>query len=139
MILSKKRITKAMISLRGCAGWSAPLLFANPKDRFSYIEAIVADSQHSRTHLSPFARCTLGLSCHSPAIFLKNILCDHCLHDSWLDILKISTNREMIKNFKFDFLQFLTINSVTTGARDLNGTSQISLATHDAKGDLREI
>ena len=28
-LLSKKRITKALISLRGCAGWSAPLLFAN--------------------------------------------------------------------------------------------------------------
>ena len=31
MILSNKRITKALISLRGCAGWSAPLLFANPR------------------------------------------------------------------------------------------------------------
>ena len=31
MILFKKRITKALISLRGCAGWSAPLLFANPR------------------------------------------------------------------------------------------------------------
>ena len=29
MVLSKKRITKALIRLRGCAGWSAPLLFAN--------------------------------------------------------------------------------------------------------------
>ena len=29
MILSKKRITKALISLRGCAGWSVPLLVAN--------------------------------------------------------------------------------------------------------------
>ena len=31
MILSNKRITKALIRLRGCAGWSAPLLFANPR------------------------------------------------------------------------------------------------------------
>ena len=31
MILFKKRITKAMIRLRGCAGWSAPVLFANPR------------------------------------------------------------------------------------------------------------
>ena len=30
MILSSKRITKVLISLRECAGWSAPLLFANP-------------------------------------------------------------------------------------------------------------
>ena len=28
IILSKQRITKALIRLRGCAGWSAPLLFA---------------------------------------------------------------------------------------------------------------
>ena len=31
MILSNKQITKALISLRGWAGWSAPLLFANPR------------------------------------------------------------------------------------------------------------
>ena len=31
MILSNKRITKALIRLRGCAGWSALLLFANPR------------------------------------------------------------------------------------------------------------
>ena len=29
MVLSKKRITKALIRLRGYQGWSAPLLFAN--------------------------------------------------------------------------------------------------------------
>ena len=31
MILSKKRITKALIRLRGCVGWSAHVLFANPR------------------------------------------------------------------------------------------------------------
>ena len=31
MILSTKRITKALIRLRGCAGWSAPVLFATPR------------------------------------------------------------------------------------------------------------
>ena len=31
MILFIKRITKALIRLRGCAGWSAPVLFANPR------------------------------------------------------------------------------------------------------------
>ena len=29
MILSKKQITKVLIRLRGCAGWSAPVLVAN--------------------------------------------------------------------------------------------------------------
>ena len=46
---------------------------------------------------------------------------------------------EMINCQKCYFLLFLTINSVTTGARELNGTSQISLATHNAKGEMREI
>ena len=31
MLISKQRITKALIRLRRCAGWSAPLLFANPR------------------------------------------------------------------------------------------------------------
>ena len=33
----------------------------------------------------------------------------------------------------------LRINSFTTGVRELNGTSQISLVTHDAKGKMREL
>ena len=31
MVLSKKRITKVLIRLHGSAGWSAPVLFANPR------------------------------------------------------------------------------------------------------------
>ena len=38
MILSNKRITKALIRLRGCAGWVAPVLFTGPEDRFSCVE-----------------------------------------------------------------------------------------------------
>ena len=44
IVLSNKRITKALISLRGCAGWPAPLLFSNAKDRFSRVEAHIAIS-----------------------------------------------------------------------------------------------
>ena len=40
MILSKKRITKALISLRRCAGWSAPLLIANPR-RQVYLKVLL--------------------------------------------------------------------------------------------------
>ena len=40
----------------------------------------------------------------------------------------------MINCQKLNFLLFLTINSVTIGVRELNGTSQISLVTHDARG-----
>ena len=35
MILFNKQITKVLIRLRAWAGWSTPLLFANPEDRFS--------------------------------------------------------------------------------------------------------
>ena len=36
IILSRQRTTNVLIRLRGCAGWCAPLLFANGKNRFSY-------------------------------------------------------------------------------------------------------
>ena len=45
----------------------------------------------------------------------------------------------MINYQKFNCFAILTINSVTNGVRELNGTSQISLVTHDAKGEMREI
>ena len=41
MILSKTRITKALISMRGGGGWSTPLLFVNSEDMFSGVEAHV--------------------------------------------------------------------------------------------------
>ena len=36
IILSRWRTTKTVIRLHGCAGWSAPLLFAYGKNRFSH-------------------------------------------------------------------------------------------------------
>ena len=56
-----------------------------------------------------------------------------------LYIQKILPKREMRNCQKINLLLFLTINSVTTAVRELNGTSQISLVTHDAKGEMREI
>ena len=55
------------------------------------------------------------------------------MHDSELYTQKILTKREMINCQKFNLLLFLTLNSVTTGVRELNGTSQIPLVIHDAK------
>ena len=85
--------------------------------------------------------CRLSLGAHWDwaAIIIKNILCNHCLHDSGLYIQNILTKWEMINYQKFYFFAILTINSVTLGVRELNGTSQISLVTHDAKGEMREI
>ena len=34
MVLTKERITKVLIRLRGCAGWSVPLLFTYLKEGF---------------------------------------------------------------------------------------------------------
>ena len=45
MALPETRITKALIRLRGCAGWSVPVLFANPEDRFSRVEAQIIQAQ----------------------------------------------------------------------------------------------
>ena len=39
MVIFKTRITKTLIRLRGCAGWSASLLFEKPEDRFSRVKA----------------------------------------------------------------------------------------------------
>ena len=39
MILSNKWITKALIRPRGCAGWSAPVLFAYLRRQGSHVEA----------------------------------------------------------------------------------------------------
>ena len=58
---------------------------------------------------------------------------------TWLYIQKILTNREMANFQKMAFLLFLTTNSVTTVARELNGTSVISLVTHNSKREMREI
>ena len=96
---------------------------------------IVANKQHASTY-SPIAFPSVHTGIEPP--FLLKIFY-YCLHDSGLYIQKVLTKREMINCQKFIFLLFLTINSVTTGVRDLNGTSQISLVTHDAKGEMREI
>ena len=75
MILSKKRITKALIRLHGCAGWSAPVLFANPRRQvFSHRGPYRnAESDHSsqdyewfevlQTDKRPFVKPNLGPSC----------------------------------------------------------------------------
>ena len=41
MILANKRITKALIRLLGCTGWSAPVLFANLRKQVSSRNKII--------------------------------------------------------------------------------------------------
>ena len=101
---------------------------------------IVADRKHASTY-SPVAFRSVHTGIEPPFLLkiYYAITAVHCLHDSGLYILKISTKRKLINCQKFNFLLFLTINSVTIGVRELNGISQISLVTHDAKGEMREI
>ena len=47
MILSNKRITKALIRLHGSAGWSVPLLFANTKTGFLAPRPICQNDVHA--------------------------------------------------------------------------------------------
>ena len=42
-ILSRQRTTRVLISLRGCAGWSAPLLFISHKQVFSWCGSYVTN------------------------------------------------------------------------------------------------
>ena len=44
IILSRQRTTKALFSVRGCAGCSAPLLFAYGINRFSHVVAYMVNS-----------------------------------------------------------------------------------------------
>ena len=49
MILSNKRITKRLIRLCGCAGWSASMFFTNTEDRFSRVEAHIMSEKQLRS------------------------------------------------------------------------------------------
>ena len=54
IILSKQRTTKVLIRLRGCAGWSAPLLFARGL-QFSFHPNPAADWGHGFSCLDLFS------------------------------------------------------------------------------------
>ena len=49
-LLSRQRTTKALIRLRGCTGWSAPLLFTYDKNRFCH------DVAHFQINMSYLCR-----------------------------------------------------------------------------------
>ena len=61
MILSKKGITKALIRLRRCAGWSAPVLFTSPRrqvfSRWGPYVKLYDSSQENLTSEFPTRSC----------------------------------------------------------------------------------
>ena len=58
MIFSKKRITKALIRLRGCAGWSASVLLKKPQKK---IFSLCCPSNNSTLHPTFFHNSPLSL------------------------------------------------------------------------------
>ena len=68
-------MTKALISLHAWAGWSTPLLFANPKDRFSRVKAhMVGRSEEwpSEAHLGFYKPTKLLLFRQAPSYIGRN-------------------------------------------------------------------
>ena len=97
---------------------SSDFLYGQQSPRLDLPSLIWVFAGHCRRQeaLKQVLICRLSLGAHWDwtAIFIKNILCYHCLRDSGLYIQKIMTKREMVNCQKFDFFLFLTINSVTT-------------------------
>ena len=107
MLLSNKRISKALIRLRGCAAWSASVLFATPRSQafshqgpimlMTYISAIVQKAwrQLNINYLKILTRSKIGkqtmalnfpnkkhnvyisVSCESNMMILFYIYMDH--------------------------------------------------------------
>ena len=101
------------------------------------LNAFFSDRKHASTHY-PAAFRSVHTGIEPPFFYQKYIMQSPL---AWLRALpqKILTKREIINCQKINFLLCLTMNSVTTGVRELKGTSQMSLLTHNAKGEMREI
>ena len=69
MILSENANKNVPISLRGCVGWSAPLLFAHNEDRFSHVEARMFYA-YSTNHIFSLSKIIF----HNKWNWIKNIL-----------------------------------------------------------------
>ena len=71
MMLSKKRITKVLVRLRGCTGWSAPELFEKKTEgRFSRVDA------HLTSFSGKFVFETLKSGLFAPESILYILLAD---------------------------------------------------------------
>ena len=103
MILSNKRITKALIRLRGWAGWSAPVLFANPpKTDFLATTLIYKKLEY----VAEQTDCVLSQKTHfhltwhyfsEPLCYLINILYEYTIN-TMINILYEYTINTMIFN-----------------------------------------
>ena len=105
MILLDKRITKALISLRGCAGWSAPVLFANSRRevfsrRGPFVASYILQTNPSLTRLlctTYLLVTTYTMSAKIACIDLVLLLASNVYCDSWFEYRNI----RMFRNLTF--------------------------------------
>ena len=69
VILSSKRLTKALIRMCRCAGWSASLLFPNTEDRFSRVKAHLIACNKIRVSCN-YAQKSKSVDCKFEDIFV---------------------------------------------------------------------
>ena len=99
IILSRQRTTKALIRLRGCAGWSAPLLFAYCINRFSH------DVAHMERHNAKIKQANIEIWT-SRLPLLNNTIHPYLLWSGWFMPYHLFTKhkpqqcKQTMKHFK---------------------------------------
>ena len=116
MICSKMRITKALKSLSGWAGWSAPLLFANPKDRFSLLGRVA----QSVTCLATDACQTAdpGAASSIPARSHTFVEIDHEIISAVILLLQLIHSRRVVVSYKRKYVHKLLVNRLFKPAQE---------------------
>ena len=100
MILSSKPRTKALIRLSGCADWSAPLLFANPRRQgFSRRAHLVIhiNTPTKRSDAEPLVEREKQFECR-PVEISRSLKGKQMLHVQYIIIINISFPSKRIKN-----------------------------------------
>ena len=111
MILSNKRIIKALIRLRVPAGWSGPLLFRNPEDRFSRVNAHIIMHQLTLCMLGNFSCFCCRLLIFSKLTFQKKIFHRHCPRVKQFGSRLGPTGASLALQFAISSLLWHTVNT----------------------------
>ena len=119
MILSSKRITKALISLRRCAGWSAPLFFTTHRRQVFSLKAQIESNLSAPVLLSLLKMLHKVIKCSaSPSFYHIPLthLIDSIKHEHSYKIFYANRNAEKTQSLVNSFttsLGTLAIRSVT--------------------------
>ena len=100
MILSNKGITKVLNSLRACAGWSVPLMFANPGRLFFSHGGPYNNADHyfftKEFMLGNHTNWCWEAIRHMKDTTIRNLVCVLILSGSWLIDYKYNLLRNNI-------------------------------------------